>query len=148
MAKDKQAETKEVACDGHRDLANQYTQESDAIIKTLKELANQLENTAYEKDKALLELNKYKLGIYQGTIQKEEREYRTGFFQERVSKYEEGERPFQKDTEQFVASLKEEQEELLEELQKQEIEEKKPTPIAGRFKESPKKATIDRKPSY
>ena len=47
----------------------------------------------------------------------EELEYRIGFFQERVNEYEEGERPFQRDTEQFVTSLKEEQEELLEELQ-------------------------------
>ena len=67
------------------DLANQYTQETDAIGKTLNELDNQIEDTAYKKDKASLELNKYKLGIYQGTVQKEELEYRTDFFQERVN---------------------------------------------------------------
>ena len=75
------------------------------IVKTLKEFDNQLEDTAYEKDKASLELNKYKLGIFQGTVQKEELEYRTGFFQERVNEYKGGERPFQNDTKQFVASL-------------------------------------------
>ena len=148
MAKDNWKETKEAAREGHTDLTNQYTQETDAIVKTLKELDNQLEDTAYEKDKASLELNKYKLGLYQGTIQKEELEYRTGFFQERVNEYENGERPFQKDTEQFVASLQEEQEELLEELQEREIEEKKPTTISGQFEESPKKPTIERKPSH
>ena len=93
---------------------------TDAIVKTLKELDNQLEDTAYAKDKASLELNKHKLGIYQGTIQKEELEYRTGFFTKRVNEYEEGERLFQKDTEQFVTSLKEEQEVLLEALQERE----------------------------
>ena len=97
--KDKCEETKEAARKGPINLANKYTQETDAIVKTLKELDNQLEDTAYEKDKVSLELNKYKLGIYQGTIQKEELEYRTGFFQERVNKYKEGEQPFQKDTE-------------------------------------------------
>ena len=71
-AKDKWEETKEAARKGHTDLANQYTQETDAIVKTLKELDSQLEDTTYDKDKASLELNKYKLGIYQGTIQKEE----------------------------------------------------------------------------
>ena len=105
-------------------------------------------DTAYEKNKASLELNKYKLGIYQGTTQKEELEYRTSFFQESVNEYEEGGRPFQKDTEQIVASLKEEQEELLEELQEREIEEKKPSRIPGQFEESPKKPTIERKPSH
>ena len=64
-------ETKDAARKEHTDLANQYTQETDAIVKTLKELDNQLEETAYEKDKALLELNRYKLEIYQGTEQKE-----------------------------------------------------------------------------
>ena len=147
-AKDEWEETKEAASEGHTDLANQYTQETDAIVKTLKELDNQLEDTAYEKDKASLELNNNKLGIYQGTIQKEELEYRTGFFQERVNEYEEGERQFQKDTEQFVTSLKEEQEELLEELQEREIEEKKPIPIPGQFKESPKKPIAEKKPSH
>ena len=68
-AKDKWEETKESARKGHTDLAKQYTQETDTIIKTLKELNNQLEETAYKKDKALLELNRYKLGIYQGTEQ-------------------------------------------------------------------------------
>ena len=68
MAKDKWEEIKEAACEGHTDLANQYTQETDAIVKNLKELDNQLEDTAYEKDKASLELNKHKLGLYQGTI--------------------------------------------------------------------------------
>ena len=38
----------------------------------------------------------------------EELEYRTGFFQERVNEYEEGERSFQKDTKEFIASLSEE----------------------------------------
>ena len=80
----------------------------------------------------------YKLGIYQGTEQSEGLEYQTGFFQERVKEYEGGERPFQRDTEQFVTSLKEEQEEFLEELQEQEKEEKKPTPIPGQFEASPK----------
>ena len=51
------------------------------------------------------------------------------------------------DTKQFVALLKEEQEELLEELQEQEIQEKKPTPIPGQFEESQKKRNIERKPS-
>ena len=120
-AKDKWEETKEAAHEGHTDLANQYTQATDAIVKILKELDNQLEDPAYGKDKASLELNNYKLGIYQGTVRKEELEYRTGFFQESVNEYEEGDWPFQKDTEQFVASLKEEQEELLEELQEWEI---------------------------
>ena len=117
--KEKWEETKEAARKGHTDLANQYTHEVDTIVKTLEELDNQLEDTVYEKDKASRELNKYKLGIYHRTVQKEELEYRTGFFQERVNEYKEGEleRPFQKDTEQFVVSLKEEQEELLEELQ-------------------------------
>ena len=147
-AKDKWEETKEAAREGHTDLANQYTQETDAIVKTLKELDNQLEDTAYKKDKASLELNKYKLGLYQGTIQMEELEYRTGLWQERVNEYEEGERPFLKDTEQFVASLKEEQEELLEELQEREIEEKIPTPIPGQFEESPRKPRIERNPSH
>ena len=147
-AKDKWEETKEAAREGHTDLANQYTQDTDAIVKTLKELDNQLKDTAYEKDKSSLELNKYKLGIYQGTVQKEELEYRTGFFQERVNEYKEGERPFQRDTEQFVTSLKEEQEELLEELQEREKEEKKPIPIPGQFEDSPTKPTIERKPSY
>ena len=63
-AKDKWEETKEATRKGHTDLANQYTQETDAIIKTLKELDNQLEESVYEKDKASLELNEYKLGIY------------------------------------------------------------------------------------
>ena len=147
-AKDKWEETKEAAHEGHTDLANQYTEETDTILKILKELDNQLENTAYKKDKAPLELNKYKLEIYLGTAQKEELEYRTGFFQERVNEHEEGERPFQRDTEQFVASLKEEQEEHLGELEEREIEEKKPTPIPGQFEESPKKPTIERKPSH
>ena len=149
-AKGKWEETKEATCEGHTDMANQYTQETDAIVKTVKELDNQLEDIAYEKDKASLELNKYKLGKYQGTIQKEELEYRTSFFQERVNKYEEGERPFQKDTEQFVTSLQEEQEELLEELQEQEIEEKKPISIPGQSKETPKnlKPTTEKKPSH
>ena len=88
------------------------------------------------------------LGIYQGTVQKEELEYRTGFFQERVNEYKEGQRPFQRDTEQFVSSLKEKQEELLEELQEREKEEKKLTPIPDQFEESPKKLVIERKPSY
>ena len=70
-AKDKWEETKGAARKGHTDLANQYTQETYAIVKTLKELDNQLEETAYEKDKASLELNRYKLGIYQGTEQRE-----------------------------------------------------------------------------
>ena len=146
-AKDKWEETKGAARKGHTDLANQYTEETDAIVKTLKELDNQLEKTAYEKDKASLELNRYKLGIYQGTEQREGLEYRTGLFQERVNEYEEGERPFQRDTEQFVTSLKEEQEELLEELQEQEKEDKKPMPIPGQFEESLEKPTIERKPS-
>ena len=147
-AKDKWEETKGAARKGHTDLANQYTQETDAIVKTLKELDNQLEETAYEKDKASLELNRYKLGIHQGTEQREGLEYRTNLFQERVNEYEKGERPFQQDTEQFITSIKEEQEELIEELEKREKEEKKPTPIPGQFEESPKKPTIERKPSY
>ena len=147
-AKDKWEETKEPARKGHTDLANQHTQETDAIVKTLKEIDNQLEDTAYEQDKASLELNKYKLGIYQGTIQKEELEYRTGFFQERVNEYEKGERQYKKATEQLIASLKEEQEELPEELQEREIEEKKPTAIPGQFEESPKTPTIETKPSH
>ena len=88
------------------------------------------------------------LGIYQGTEQREGLEYRTGFFQERVNEYEKGERPFQRDTEQFVTSLKNEQEELFEELQEREKEEKKPTPIPGQFEDSPKKPTIEKKLSH
>ena len=124
--KDKWEEKREAARKGHTDLANQYTQETDAIVKTLKELDNQLEETAYEKNKASLELNRYNLGIYQGTEQKEGLEYRTGFFQERVKEYEEGERPFQQDTEQFIMSIKEEQEELIEELEKREKRKRNP----------------------
>ena len=37
------------------------------IVKILKEFDNELEETAYEMDKTSLDLNKYKLGIYQGT---------------------------------------------------------------------------------
>ena len=147
-AREKWEETKEDARKGHTDLANQYTQEADAFVKTLKELDTQLEETAYEKDKASLELNKYKLGIFKGTDQEEELENKIYLYQTRINEYEKEERPFQKDTEQFVASLKEEQEELLEELQEREIEEKKPTPIPGQFEESPKKPTIERKPLH
>ena len=49
--------------------------------------------------------------------QREGLEFRMGFFQERVNEYEEGEQPFQQDTKQFIASHKEEQQELLEQLQ-------------------------------
>ena len=48
----------------------------------------------------------------------------------------------------MIASLKKELDELLEELQEREIEEKKPASIPGQFKESPKKPTIERKPSH
>ena len=85
-AKDMSEETKQAARKCHTDLANQYTHKVDAIVKTVKELDNQLEDTAYKKDKALLEHNKYKLGIYQGTVQKEELAYRTDLFQEMVNK--------------------------------------------------------------
>ena len=61
---EKWEETKEAARKGHTDLANQYTQEADTFVKTLKELDTQLEETANEKNKASLELNKYKLGIF------------------------------------------------------------------------------------
>ena len=67
-------ETKEAARKGHTDLTNQYTQEVDAFVKTLKEFDTQLEETAYGKDKASLELNKYKLGIFKGMDQEEELE--------------------------------------------------------------------------
>ena len=147
-AREKWEETKEAARKEHTDLANRYTQEVDAVVKILKEFDIQLEETAYKQDKASLELNRYKLGIFRGTDQEEELENKIYLYQTRINEYEKEERPFQKDTEQFVASLKEEQEELLEELQEREIEEKKPTPVPGQFEESPKKPTIERKPSY
>ena len=130
-AQEKWEETEEAARKEHTDLANQYTQEVDAFVKTLKKLDSQLEEIAYKKDKASLELNKYKRGILKGRDQEEELENKIYLYQTKVNEYEEGERLFQRDTEQFVTSLKEEQKELLEELQEREKEEKKPTPIPG-----------------
>ena len=80
-AREKWEETKEVARKGHTDLANQYTQKADAFVKTLKELDTQLEKTAYEKDKASLELNKYMLEIFKGTDQEEELENKIYLYQ-------------------------------------------------------------------
>ena len=94
-AREKWDETKEAACKGHTDLANQYTQEADAFVKTLKELDTQHEETAYEKDKAFLELNKYKLGIFKGTDQEEELENKIYLYQRRIDEHEEGGRPFE-----------------------------------------------------
>ena len=82
-AREKWEETKEAARKEHTDLANQYTQEADAFVETLKQLDTQLEETAYEKDKASLELNKYKLGIFKGTDQEEELENKIYIFQTR-----------------------------------------------------------------
>ena len=105
-AREKWEETKEAARKGHTDLANQYTQEVDAFVKTLKELDIQLEETAYEKDKASLELNKYKLGIFKGTDQEEELENKIYLYQTRIDEHEEGERPFEQDTKQLISSFK------------------------------------------
>ena len=52
-----------------------------------------------------------------GTDEDEELENKIYLYQTIINQYKEGGRPFHKDTEQFVASLKEEQEELLQELQ-------------------------------
>ena len=81
-AREKWEETKEAARKGHTDLANQYTQEADAFVKTPKELDTQLAETAYEKDKVSLELNKYKLGIFKGTDQEEELKIRYTFIKQ------------------------------------------------------------------
>ena len=93
----------------------------------------QLEETACEKDKASLELNRYKLGIFKGTDQEEELENKIYIYQTRIDEQEEGERPFKQDTKQLISSFKKEQEELLKQLQDQEKEDKKPTPIPGQF---------------
>ena len=87
-AREKWEETKEAARKGHTDLANQYTQEADAVVKTLKELDIQLEETVYEKDKASSELNKYKLGIFKGTDQEEELENKIYLYETRINEYE------------------------------------------------------------
>ena len=116
-AREKWEEIKEAARKGHTDLANQFTQEADAFVKTLKELDTQLKETAYEKDKASLELKKYKLGIFQRTDQEEELENEIYLYKTRIEEHEAGERPFEQDTKQLIASFKEEQEELFKQLQ-------------------------------
>ena len=90
----------------------------------------------------------YKLGIFKGTDQEEELENKIYLYQTRIDEHKEGERPFEEDTQQLISSFKEEQEQLLKQLQEQEKEEKKPTPIPGQFEESPKKPSIERKPSH
>ena len=107
-AREKWEETKEAARKGLTDLANQYTQEADVIVKTLNELDTQLEETTFEKDKASFELNKYKLGIFKGTDQEEELENMIYLYQTRIDEHEEGEQPFEQDTEQLISSLKQE----------------------------------------
>ena len=84
-------ETKDAARKGHTDLANQYTQEADAFVNTLKELDTQLKEAAYEKDRAALELNRYKLGIFKGTDQEEELESKIYLYRTRIEEHKEGE---------------------------------------------------------
>ena len=45
----------------------------------------------YDKYKAILELSKYKLGIFKGINHEEELEYKVSYYQRKINEYEEGE---------------------------------------------------------